>query len=377
MMCIDWHRRGRRIYALLGFLVFALLASGSAQEPARPPQQTAEDLKSKDTFLRVCVKCHPAERITAEGRSRSQWETTMITMQTARGAVITPEEFDTVLDYLTRHHGRESVVIQATPGRAGQPGGGRGPRAHVGAADRHRVDDAAADRGKKTYAAECVTCHGTSARGTDNGANLIRSPLMLRDRYGSAIGPFLKKGHPMQTGASSASLAAPQIADLSHFIWQRINDTLQGSPAYDVKDVLTGDPKAGQAYFSGEGRCGTCHAATGDLAGYGRRYSPVDIQQRFVFPAAAGRGRGAGATPRKVVTVTVTAPNNAPVSGVLVSLDDFHVALRDGSGEYRSFTRTPALTIVKNDPYAVHVELLDRLTDKAMHDVVAYLETLK
>jgi cytochrome c oxidase cbb3-type subunit III len=376
-MAIDHRQAPWRICALLGFLAAGSgLTGGSAQGPPTPTPQTAEDIKAKDTFLRVCIKCHPAERITTEGRWRSQWETTMITMQTARGAVITPEEFETILDYLTRHHGRESV-IQAPAGRAGQPGGGRGPRAHVGAADRHRVDDAAAERGKKTYAAECVTCHGTSARGTDNGANLIRSPLMLRDRYGSAIGPFLKKGHPMQTAASSASLTAPQIADLSHFIWQRINDTLQGSPAYDVKNVLTGDPKAGQAYFTGEGRCVTCHSASGDLAGYGRRYSPVDIQQRFVFPAAAGRGRGAGATPRKVVTVTVTAPNSAPVSGALVSLDDFHVALRDDSGEYRSFTRTPALTVVKNDPYAVHVELLDRLTDKAMHDVVAYLETLK
>jgi cytochrome c oxidase cbb3-type subunit 3 len=367
------HRR--RFCGLLGFLIVAsVLAGGSAQGPPPPAPQTAQDLKSREVFLRVCVKCHPAERITAEGRSRAQWETTIITMQTARGAVVTPEEFDIILDYLTRNHGRESVIV---PGAAGRGAAGRGPRAHVGAADRHRVDDGAAERGKKTYASECVTCHGTSARGTENGANLIRSPLVLRDRYGSAIGPFLKKGHPMQTGAASASLTAGQITELSHFIWQRVNDTLQGSPAYDVKNVLTGDPKAGQAYFNGEGRCATCHSSAGDLAGYGRRYSPVDIQQRFVFPAATGRGRGAGATPRKVVTVTVTPPNAAPVSGALVSLDDFHVALRDSAGEYRSFTRTPEVTIVKNDPFAFHVELLDRLTDKAMHDVVAYLETLK
>jgi cytochrome c oxidase cbb3-type subunit 3 len=99
----------------------------------------------------------------------------------------------------------------------------------------------------------------------------------------------------------------------------------------------------------------------------------VDIQQRFVFPAAnAGRG-----TVRKPVTVTVTIPDRPSISGVLVSLDDFHVALRDDGGVYRSLTRTAAMTIVKNDPYRPHVELLYRLTDKAMHDVVAYLETLK
>ena len=296
-MAIEHRRAPWRICALLGLLAAgSVLAAGSAQAPPTPPAQTAEDLKSREVFLRVCVKCHPAERITAEGRSRAQWETTIITMQSARGAVVTPEEFDIVLDYLTRNHGRESVIV---PGAAGRGAAGRGPRAHVGAADRHRVDDAAAARGQKTYASECVTCHATSARGTDTGANLIRSTLVLRDRYGSAIGPFLKKGHPMQTGAASASLTAAQITDLSHFIWQRVNDTLQGSPAYDVKDVLTGDPKAGQAYFAGEGRCTTCHSPTGDLAGYGRRYSPVEIQQRFVFPSTAGRGRGAGAAQRE------------------------------------------------------------------------------
>ena len=180
----------------------------------------------------------------------------------------------------------------------------------------------------------------------------------------------------MQTGASSASLTDAQITDLSHFIWQRINDTLQGSPAYEVKNVLTGDPKAGQAYFTGEGKCAGCHSPTGDLAGYGTRFSPVDIQQRFVFPAAnAGRGRGGAA--RKPLTVAITFPDGTTVSGTLVTLDDFNVALRDSGGEYRSFARTPAMKIVKTDPYAPHAELLPRLTDKAMHDVVAYLESLK
>jgi mono/diheme cytochrome c family protein len=261
----------------------------------------------------------------------------------------------------------------AAQGRATQSAG-RGPRAHVGAADRHRVDAAASARGRKTYAAECVTCHGPSARGSDDPAtNLVRSTLVLRDRYGSEIGPLLRKGHPMQTTRTSASLTDAEVADLSHYIWDRINDTLQGSPGYAPKSVLTGDVKAGESYFTGEGRCTQCHSATGDLVGYGKRYSPVDIQTRFVFPSTSG-GRGSA---RKPVTVTVTPAGAAPVSGTLVMLDDFAVALRDAGGVHRSWTRSPGMTIVKNDPYAAHIELLERLTDKAMHDVVAYLESLK
>jgi mono/diheme cytochrome c family protein len=246
----------------------------------------------------------------------------------------------------------------------------------VGAADRHRVDLTAAARGQKLYAAECVTCHGASARGTERGPNLIRSQRMLRDRYGSAIGPFLKAGHPMQTG-SAATLSDAQVTDLSHFLWDRINNTLRGSPEFDVKNVLTGDPAAGRAYFNGAGGCAGCHSPTGDLAQYGTRYQPVDIQQRFVFPSAGGRGGGRGGKPRPQVTVTVTRPGQAPVTGTPINVDDFHVALRDANGTYHAWRRTPDMKVERNDPYAGHVALLDRLTDKAMHDVVAYLESLK
>jgi mono/diheme cytochrome c family protein len=382
-------RRFWTVWFVTAILLCLVIGTSSrAQQPPPAAQLTPEDAKSRETFIRVCVKCHPIERVIAEGRSRSQWENTIVAMQTSRGAVVTPDEFDVVLDYLTKFHGRGSGAASApaaqetgtVPGAgrgrgAGPEGGGRGPRANVGAADRHRVDPAGALRGQKAYAAECVTCHGANARGTERGANLVRSPRVLRDRYGSALGPFLKGGHPMQTG-SAATLTDAQIADISHFIWDRINNTLRGSPDFDVKDVLTGDPAAGQAYFNGEGGCAACHSPTGDLAGYGKRYAPVDIQQRFVFPSAGG-GRGRGGKPRPQVMVTVTLPNSAPISGTLVSMDDFHVALRETSGEYRSWPRTVDMKIVKTDPFAVHIALLDRLTDKAMHDVVAYLETLK
>ena len=47
------------------------------------------------------------------------------------------------------------------------------------------------------------------------------------------------------------------------------------------------------------------------------------------------------------------------------------------SGATRTFERTPALKVEKNDPLAAHRALLDTITDKNIHDVVAYLETLK
>ena len=261
------------------------------------------------------------------------------------------------------------------PGR-----GGGGMLAGAGPSDKPVVDPAAADRGRKVWASECIDCHGTQARGGDKGPNLVRSVIVLRDRYGSPIGPFLKKGHKLQSGTPSANLTDAQIQDLAHFLRQKVNDGLRGSPLFQVQNILTGDPKAGAAYFNGDGKCTTCHSPTGNLAGIGGRLEPVDIQQRFLFPATGrgGRGRGAPAGPNpNTVRVTVTPAGGAPVTGVLVQMDDFYVTLRDADGALQTIRRGPTVKVEKTDPLAFHNELLDKITDKNMHDVVAYLETLK
>ena len=98
---------------------------------------------------------------------------------------------------------------------------------------------------------------------------------------------------------------------------------------------------------------------------------------RKIRPIPGANRWNRGAPAGKPITVTVTPPSGTPVTGVLVTMDDFTVALRDASGEYHSWKRTPALQVVKNDPYAAHIELLEKMTDQNMHDVVAYLERLK
>jgi cytochrome c oxidase cbb3-type subunit 3 len=397
--------------------------------------------QAKAVFLEACARCHPPERVTATRRTKAQWEETMNAMVTSRGATLTTDQFDTVLKYLVAEYGTATTSAgatggapatavppppagaptatqtPATPRRRGAGGtaaggatgtaaGGQTPaaapprpvqRGGAGPDDKHVVDAEAAMRGRTTYAAGCIQCHGTQARGGDRGANLVRSLVVLHDRYGSEIGPFLRKGHPTQAGspdaanASTATFTEAQIVDLSHFLHERLNDTLRGSPIFTVHDVLIGDRQAGAAYFEGAGGCRQCHSPTGDLAGIGTRYDPPGIQQRFLFPRPPGRGPrpavsgpagggpgGGTASPvPKQVTVSVTPSGGETVSGVLVHLDDFTVSLRDAAGQYRSWTRSAGLTVVKHDPYATHVALLDTLSDKNIHDVVAYLESLK
>ncbi len=284
----------------------------------------------------------------------------------------------TVVSVAVSGQGRGGGTPQPPAGAPAPQGRGVAPPDRPGPNDRMVVDLAEVDKARAIWSAECVTCHGANARGGDGGPNLLRSPLVLHDRYGSGLGPFLKEGHPMQSGKPSAGLTEAQVVQLSHFLRQRLMDTLRSSPLFDVQNVLTGDPKGGAAYFTGEGKCATCHSPTGDLAGIGTRLTPVNIQQRFIFPFGGGRGRGAAAaSARTAITTTVTPPNGPAVTGVRVEEDDFHVTLRESSGAVRTLKRTPGTTVTTTNPLQFHIDLLDRITDKQMHDVVAYLETLK
>jgi mono/diheme cytochrome c family protein len=275
--------------------------------------------------------------------------------------------------------GSHAAQLRQTPATA--PGRGAAPARQVmgaGPNDRPAVDAEAADRGKVTWTADCASCHGADARGTPKGPNMVRSTMVLHDRNGSDIGPFLKKGHPAPSGKIGSNLSDAQVNELAQFLRQRVNDSFRGSPIFAVRNVLTGDRKAGEAFYNGAGKCTTCHSTTGDLAGIGRKYEAVDLQQRMVFPRPPqGRGAAAPTPSRATTTVTVTPESGTPVSGILVEMNDFTVTLRDASGAYQTFNRTPAVKVTKTDPLATHRDMLETLTDKNIHDLVAYLESLK
>jgi mono/diheme cytochrome c family protein len=370
-------------------LAVALQAQAPPRGGARPVQ--LPDSPGRDTTQKVCGStCHGPDVVSGSGRTRDQW-TAVVNTMVARGAKATDSELAQIITYLNSNFGpgyRPAVTRTAggPPGRppVGVSGRGPGPLGG-GAADSHVVDEAGADRGKVLYAAQCSSCHGLKGRGgnealpaNQRGPDLIRSLIVLRDRYGSQLGPYLAKGHPMRSGGNSRSLTGEQAADLAHFLHQRVYATLRNGPELTIQNILTGDPKAGLAYFNGTGKCSGCHSATGDFAGIGKRYDPPTLQQKFLFPRTVAFGRGGPPAPAgKPVRVTVTPASGPSVEGTLVSLDDFNVALRDAEGNYRSFAITPQVKVVKNDPLEYHVSLLDEISDKNIHDVVAYLESLK
>jgi mono/diheme cytochrome c family protein len=231
------------------------------------------------------------------------------------------------------------------------------------------VDPASAERGSTIYQSNCARCHGDDARGTAAAPDLLRSLPVLHDRremlYGKELAPMLAGGRN-----HAFKFSEKELADLSQFLTASINGILRSGYNSQPTHLLSGDAKAGEAYFNGAGGCNKCHSASGDLAGVAKRYSVAGLQQKFLFPSF-------GLFLRRKVQVTVTLASGKSYTGDLVSVDDFTVSLREKSGTSRSFNRVPAIKITTLDPYVEHVELLDKYTDADIHNLTTYLATLK
>ncbi len=252
---------------------------------------------------------------------------------------------------------------------------GAGPQAPV-------FEPAAVERGKNTFFVNCGFCHGANARGGDGGPDLIRSVLVVDDEKGKELGDFLKLGRPDKGMPSFAKLVPEQISDIATFLHSEIY-LASNRRTYEIGDILVGDANAGEVFFNGAGKCRSCHSATGDLKGIGTKYDPVTLQGRIVMPRGqrGGEDGGRSGTPEPqgaVSTVTVTFPSGQSYSGALVRVTDFDVTLRDSSGGIRSFTRnedSPKVEI--KDPLQAHIDMLSKYKDADIHNLTAYLVTLK
>jgi cytochrome c oxidase cbb3-type subunit 3 len=238
------------------------------------------------------------------------------------------------------------------------------------------IDKEAAERGRKIFVPTCGFCHGNDAHGK-SGPDLVRSALVLHDNKGDVIGPVIQNGRPERGMPAFSALSTEQIADISAFLHSRAAD-VSNRFAYKIGDLITGDAQKGAAFFNGDGHCGSCHSASGDLAHVATKYEPVELQRRMLYPAPnlIDVFLGRAVVPPAPTKVTVLLASGERVSGTLDHLDEFTVALHDSAGWYRSFSRE-SVTVDAQDPRAAHEGLLPKYSDQEMHDVFAYLETLK
>lgn len=269
-------------------------------------------------------------------------------------------------------------------------GGGRQGRGTFPAQQRALADAATIERGGTLYGINCRLCHGPDLRGGDlGGINLLRSALVLSDKDGELIYPVVHEGRNNPGMPAMPPIPLPEadvkaIAAYIHSVAAKAPG--QGGPPPGpplVLNIVTGDAAAGRNYF--DANCASCHSATGDLQGLATRYAePMQLQNAWVSGTVGGGrgGRGAAAPAparaSKPVTVAVTLANGQRVEGRLDRIDDFVVSLTPADGVQRTFRRAGAVPQVQiTDPLAGHKQLWTKLSDKDMHDVTAYLVTLK
>ena len=237
-------------------------------------------------------------------------------------------------------------------------------------------------RGKAVYGVNCTACHGADLRGGDQGGpSLLRSLAALSDQHGEEIGPIVR-GARQDKGMPGFNLGDADITAVSeyiHSVLAKVGSQARPPGAIDpaTLNVLVGSAPAGEAYF--KGKCASCHSTGGDLKGIASKYDdPRTLQNTWVSGGDGGGRGGRGGGGGKPSTVTVTLANGEKLEGVLIRKDDFIVTLTQADGTRRSIARdgdSPKVEV--HDPNEAHKKLIVTLTDKDMHDVTAYLATVK
>jgi cytochrome c oxidase cbb3-type subunit 3 len=220
--------------------------------------------------------------------------------------------------------------------------------------------------GEALFVQNCAFCHGRDAGGGEEGPDLTRSKLVADDVGGDKIGVVVLNGR-QEKGMPRFKLGEQEVKDLATFIHvqKKLADSQKGGRrGVDVADLQTGNADAGKKYFIGAGTCASCHSPTGDLAGIAARFEGLKLEQRLLYP------RGA------VASVVVTLPNGDKLAGKLAYKDEFNIGMRDKNGWYHSWP-VSAVKFTIDAPADAHAELLAKYTDDDIHNLMAYLQTLR
>jgi len=231
-------------------------------------------------------------------------------------------------------------------------------------------DSALVDKGRDLFRKDCSFCHGRDATGGESGPDLTRSKLVAADLKGDKIGEVVRNGRP-DKGMPPFDRSPDQIAALAAFIHAQTASAAAngrkgagGRRGVDPSDLQTGNVEAGQKYFNGAGGCANCHSPSGDLAGIASRLQGLQLEEQMLYPR------------HYKPQVTVTTRSGESITGTLEYLDEFTVGLTDASGYYHSW-RTRDVQYKVDGRVNAHVELFSKYTDDDIHNLMAYLQTLK
>jgi mono/diheme cytochrome c family protein len=338
-------------------------SSVNASQAAAPASNPAQDAAGSASYEKHCAICHGEQR---EGILPSfppligikrQMTDAQITDLIRKGKgrmpgfpAVPSEEVASLLGYL-------ASTPSITPLMNAPAGNRRGPQL---------TGEAAA--GGALFLQNCAFCHGRDAMGGETGPDLTQSKLVLTDTDGSKISQVVREGRNEPDKKMPAfQFSSQELNTLVAFIRAREAAAAAmkgGRRGVEVADLQTGNAEAGRKYFNGAGGCAKCHSPTGDLAGLARRFEGLALEERMLYPRNAKS------------TVVVTLRSGEKVEGTLAYLDEFTVGLKDSSGTYRSWA-VENVQYKVDSPVEAHVELFPKYTDDDIHNLMAYLQTLR
>ena len=257
------------------------------------------------------------------------------------------------------------ALLTTVPFLAAQTGASKVSASHA-VVSKTRSPAAGVERGKALFTQNCAFCHGRDAGGGETGPSLTDSELVGSDIGGNKIGVVVRNGRP-ENGMPAFKLSPGEIAEVAAFLHEqkkKVTSRPGGRRGVAVSDLQTGNVESGKQYFNGAGTCSSCHSPTGDLAGVAKRYRGLELEKRMLYPRKAP------------ATVSVTLPSGQSVSGKLSYQDEFTIALTDASGWYQSWPKNQVKFTIQA-PAEAHVELLEKYTDDDVHNLMAFLQTLR
>jgi cytochrome c oxidase cbb3-type subunit 3 len=250
------------------------------------------------------------------------------------------------------------VVLTTVPFLAGQP--------KTSKPASQSVPPAVVEQGKSLFGQNCAFCHGRDGGGGESGPDLMDSDLVTSDVRGNKIGEVVRNGRP-ENGMPAFKLSPQEIIELATFLHSRKKKSESrpgGRRGVSVSDLQTGKVEAGKQFFNGAGACSSCHSPTGDLAGVARRYRGLELEKWILYPRLAP------------ATVSITLPSGQTIAGKLAFQDEFTIGLTNEAGWYQSWPASQVKYTI-NAPAEAHVELLGKYTDGDVHNLMAYLQTLR
>jgi mono/diheme cytochrome c family protein len=340
-------------------------ATGSAnarmQVAAAKPVDLSADKAGSESYKKHCAICHGEQR---EGilpgfppligiQRQMKEEQILLLIHDGKGRMpgfpkLQNPELASLIHFL-------STAPIATPVLVASAGGNGGPQLSGEAA-----------AGGALFQQNCAFCHGRDAMGGETGPDLTQSKVVIGDKDGSAISAVVREGR-LEKKMPAFNFSSQELTSLVAFI--RVREAAAASMkgnrrGVDVSDLQTGNVEAGKKYFNGAGGCANCHTPTGDLAGIARKFEGLRLEEQMLYPRDAKS------------TVVVTLKSGKEIAGTLAYRDEFVIGVKDGEGTYHSW-RVEDVKFKVNSPVDAHVEQFPKYTDDDIHNLMAYLQTLK